>query len=134
MSNILSLIKVNLRETFDRRKFKQNKKQLSFFIYMGLLGLLFIVLSTMYSVIYGMSYIASGNLDLLYTLTISFFIVSTMVVFSSTIAKMLSIFKGNDYDLLSSMPIQKRDIVLSKVLFLYFSEVLICLVLIIPNA
>lgn len=134
MSNLLSLIKVNLRETFDKRKFKQNKKQLSFFIYMGLLGLLFIGLSTMYSVIYGMSYNASGNLDLLYTLTISFFIVSTMVVFSSTIAKMQSIFKGNDYDLLSSMPIKKSDIVLSKVLYLYFSEVLICLVLIIPNA
>ena len=111
MSNLLSLIKVNFRETFDKRKFKQNKKQLSFLIYIVIIGTLFLTLSSFYSYVYGMNYVAFNMVDQMYTLSVSFFIVSTIIVFSSSISKMQSIFVGKDYELLSAMPISKKDIV-----------------------
>lgn len=134
MSNLLTLIKVNLRETFDKRKFKENKKQQSFFIYMIIMGVLFVGVSTLYSFIYAMQYVASGNLDSLYSLTIMFFIASTLFVFSSAVSRIQSIFLGNDFELLAALPIRKRDIVAAKCFNLYLSELIVCLIALIPNA
>ena len=53
MSNLLSLIKVNLIETLDTRKMKENKgKTISFLSFILLIGLLFIGISSLYSYIY----------------------------------------------------------------------------------
>lgn len=134
MSNLTTLIKVGLRETFDKRKFKENKKQKSFFIYIILMGLLFVGISTLYSIIYAMQYVVAGNTDMLYTLSMVFFIASTFVVFSSAISRMQSIFLGNDYELLAAMPIRQRDIVAAKCFNLYLSELAVCLVTLLPNA
>lgn len=134
MSNLTTLIKVGLRETFDKRKFKENKKQKSFFIYIILMGLLFVGISTLYSIIYAMQYVVAENTDMLYTLSMVFFIASTFVVFSSAISRMQSIFLGNDYELLAAMPIRQRDIVAAKCFNLYLSELAVCLVTLLPNA
>ena len=134
MTNLLTLLKVNLRESLDKRKFKENKKQQAFFVYIIILGCLFLALSTIYSFIYGMSFKAADMLDKIYTLTLLFFGATTFVTFTSSISKMQTIFLGSDYDILSSLPIKKRDIVLSKIFNLYIVELLIVLVILIPNS
>ena len=134
MSNLFLLIKTNLRETLDKRKFKENKKQQAFFVYILIMGILFVVLSTFYSFIYAMQYVAIDRTNDIFNLSVTFFALSTFMVFTSTISKMQSIFLGNDYEILSSLPIKKRDIVLSKIFNLYIIELLICLILIIPNS
>ncbi|MBQ9900456.1 MAG: hypothetical protein IJM36_04955 [Acholeplasmatales bacterium] len=134
MSNLLLLIKTNLRETLDKRKFKENKKQQAFFVYIILMGVLFVVLSTFYSVVYAMQYVAIERTNDIFNLSVVFFALSTFMVFTSTISKMQSIFLGNDYEILSSLPIKKRDIVLSKIFNLYIIELTICLILIVPNS
>ena len=134
MTNLLTLLKVNLRETLDKRKFKDNKKQQAFIVYIILLGLLFIGVSTLYSFIYGMSFIAAGMQDKIYTLTLLFFGATTFVTFTSSISKMQTIFLGSDYDILTSLPIKKRDIVLSKIFNLYIVELIIALVVLVPNS
>ena len=134
MSNLLTLIKVNLRETLDKRKFRQNKKQQKFFAYIILMAILFILISTLYSFIYANMYKAADAIDRLFNLSLVFFGAASMMVFTSTVSKMQSIFIGNDYDILCSLPITKKDIVLSKIINLYITEVIVCLILIVPNS
>ena len=133
MTNLLTLLKVNLRETLDKRKFKNNKKQSAFLVYIILMALLFLSLSSLYSFIYGMTYTEAGMIDQLYTLSLLFFGATTFVTFTSSISKMQTIFLGSDYDILASLPIKKRDIVLSKIFNLYIVELLIALVVLVPN-
>ena len=133
MTNLLTLLKVNLRETLDKRKFKNNKKQSAFLVYIILMALLFLSLSSLYSFIYGMTYTEAGMTDQLYTLSLLFFGATTFVTFTSSISKMQTIFLGSDYDILASLPIKKRDIVLSKIFNLYIVELLIALVVLVPN-
>ena len=70
-SNLLTLLKVNIRETLDKRKFKNNKKQQTFLVYIILMALLFLGLSTFYSVIYAMNFKTAGMVDYIYTLSFS---------------------------------------------------------------
>ena len=134
MSNLLTLVKVNLRETLDKRKFRENKKQQRFIVYIILMGILFIGISTLYSFVYANMYKAAGAVDKLFNLSLVFFGAASMMVFSSTVSKMQSIFIGNDYDILCSLPVSKRDIVLSKIINLYITELIVCLILLVPNS
>lgn len=134
MSNLTTLIKVNLRETLDKRKFKENKKQQAFLVYVLLLGLLFICISSFYSFIYAIQYKEFGMVDQIFNLTLIFFIATTILTFSSTISKMQSIFMSNDYDILSALPVSKRDIVISKIINLYIIELIVALILLVPNS
>ena len=134
MTNLLTLLKVYFRESFDKRKFKQDKKQQTFLAYVLIMASVFVVLSSLYSAFYAQSYVEAGMSNKLYNLTIIFFIVSSLMVFSSSISKIGSIFLGNDYDILSAMPIRKSTIVLAKIINLYISEVVVCLILLIPNS
>lgn len=134
MNNLFTLVKTNLRETLDKRKFRQNKKQQAFFVYILLMGILFVGISVMYSFIYGIQYVLADKKDQLQNLSICFFVLATFMVFTSTISKMQSIFVGNDYDILASLPITKKDIVLSKIFNLYIIELLVCLIMIVPNS
>ena len=132
-SNLLTLLKVNIRETLDKRKFKNNKKQQTFLVYIILMALLFLGLSTFYSVIYAMNFKTAGMVDYIYTLSLLFFGATTFVTFTSSISKMQTIFLGSDYDILTSLPIKKKDIVLSKIFNLYIVELIIALVILVPN-
>lgn len=132
-NNLLTLLKVNIRETLDKRKFKENKKQQTFFVYIILMALLFLGLSTMYSILYAMPFKEAGMVDKIYSLSLVFFGATTFVTFTSSISKMQTIFLGSDYDILTSLPIKKRDIVLSKIFNLYIVELAISLVVLVPN-
>ena len=52
MSALKELIKVDLKETFDKRKFKENKKAQTFLAFAIVFGILFLGLSTLYNFIY----------------------------------------------------------------------------------
>ncbi len=134
MSNLTTLLKVNLRESLDKRKFKANKKQQAFLVYIIIMAILFIGLSTFYSIIYASSFKLEGMVDKIYTLSLTFFAAATFMTFTSSLSKMQTIFVSSDYDILSALPIKKRDIVLSKVFNLYVIELLISLVLLLPNS
>ena len=123
MNNLLELIKVDLRETLDVRKFKENQtKSISFLAFIFLMGLLFLFVSVIYNLmISAMMYEFDINLI---NSTVIMGVVATMMTLFTSIFKVKSIFVGKDYDLLRSMPIKKTDIVLSKIINLYLVELL----------
>lgn len=131
MSNVWQLIKINLSETLDKRRFKQDKAKFmasSTFLVLFFVG--FLLLSGWYSAT------LYDNYSMLnYDCRIVFFLMSAagsaLVLFSS-IFQVKSIFVGKDYDLLRSMPIKKRDIILSKLITLYVVQVIYQFMLIAP--
>lgn len=132
MNNLLELIKVDLRETLDVRKFKENQtKSISFLAFIFLMGLLFLFVSVIYNLmISAMMYEFDINLI---NSTVIMGVVATMMTLFTSIFKVKSIFVGKNYDLLRSMPIKKTDIVLSKIINLYLVELLYSAVILVPN-
>ena len=59
---------------------------------------------------------------------------ASMFIFMSTMTQARGIYIGEDYDLLSAMPIRKRDIVASKILSLYAVEWLFSAIIMIPHS
>ena len=132
MSNLFSLLKIEFSKFFTKNSFKENKaKTTSFLVILALVVILGIGISSLYSYIYGKTFIDAGIEP--YQTTIMFASVSTMIGLFSGVTQSRAIFIGNDYDFLSSLPIKKRDIVASKVLNLYAIELLFSAILMIPN-
>ena len=134
MNKLFLLLKINLRESLDKRKYKENKKQQAFIIYASLLGILMVAISGFYSFIYGRIFIAANATDNIYYLTLTFFVATSFTTFTSTISKMQTVFLGSDLEMLQALPLRKKDIVLSKIFNLYIVELLICLVILVPNS
>lgn len=132
MNSLFELIKVDLRETLDLRKFKENKtRSISFISFILLMGSLFIALSSYVS--YTMvSLYDYANINLVYPFIMASSIAS-ILCFSTSIFKVKSIFVGKDYDLLRSMPIRKGYIIASKLVSLYLIELLYAAIIAIPN-
>ena len=132
MNSLFELIKVDLRETLDLRKFKENKtRSISFISFIILMGSLFVLLSTYIS--YNMvSLYDYANISLVYPFIMASAIAS-ILCFSTSIFKVKSIFVGKDYDLLRSMPIRKGYIIASKLVSLYLIELLYAAIIAIPN-
>lgn len=131
-SNLLSLMKVDLLETLDVRKFKENKaKSTSFIVFISLIGILFVFLSVIYNLTFtGMFY------DLgvpLHYATIFFAAITALLCFTTSVFKCKSIFLGKDYEMLSSMPIKHSTIIAAKILNLYIIELLYSAIILIPN-
>lgn len=131
-SNFLELMKVDLRESLDVRKFKENKgKSLSFIALIALFVCLGLFLSTVYSLLFGTMFSSLGT-NMVYNLM---FMVGLASVFalSTAMFKIKAIFVGKDYEMLRSMPIKKTAIIASKIVNLYLIELLYSAVLLIPN-
>lgn len=132
MSNLLSLIKVDLLETLDVRKFKENKsKSISFFAFLILMIILGLFIFSIYSLMFSTLFL-QGGVDLLYALLFMGSI-GSLITFTTTIFKVKSIFIGKDYDILRSMPIKKFDIIASKIINLYIIVLLYNAVILIPS-
>ncbi len=131
MSNLFTLIKIEFSKSFSRNSIKENKaKSYSFLSILLLVVILGIVLSTTYAFIYGNVYKEAG-LEVSPVL-ILFAMAASMLSLFSGINQSKGIFIGKDYDLLSSLPIRKRDIIASKVINLYLVELLYSVIIIIP--
>lgn len=132
MSNLLELIKVDLRETLDARKFKENKgKSISFLAFISLIGMLFLGVSIIYNLMFTDMFYLMGESVAYSTIMMGF--ISSMLALSTSIFKIKSIFVGKDYDMLISMPIKKSTIIAAKIINLYLVEILYTAILMIPN-
>ncbi|MCQ2771114.1 MAG: hypothetical protein MJ236_04870, partial [Clostridia bacterium] len=133
MSNTLLLTKVFLKESLDTRKFKENKKKtLSFGAFVGLMGLLFVGLATIYALTYANMFIQAG-VDLIY-LFCMFSSISSLLILMTSITRAKGLFISKDYDLLRSMPIRKNEIVTSKLITMYLVELVYAAIIMIPCA
>lgn len=132
MNSLFELIKVDLRETLDLRKFKENKtRSISFISFILLMGALFILFSSYisYSMVSFYDYV---NISLVYPFILASAIASILCL-STSIFKVKGIFVGKDYDMLRSMPIRKGYIITSKLVSLYLIELLYGAIILIPN-
>lgn len=133
MNNLWNLIKVDLRETLDVRKFKENKgKSISFFAFLGLMLLLGLFLSILYNLMFGFMFY-EAQVNLVYsTLFMGGF--ASIISFSTSVFKVKSIYVGKDYEILRSMPIKKTTIIAAKIINLYLIELLYSAIIMLPNA
>ncbi len=118
MSNLKTILKYNLLQTFNKLfKGKKNRGNVAAFTLMGILGV--IVLAAIFYYIYLFAYIfdASGHLEGVFYLICA---VMTLVTLMSTLRKSNSIlFRMKDYDLLATLPIKSKDILVSKLISLF---------------
>ena len=140
MNNILTLLKIEFSKSFSKNSMKQNKaKSISFISIVGLVVVLGILLSSLYSYIYGQTFVEAANQQgvevsvAIVPLVILFASVTSMLTFFSGITQSRGILIGNDYDMLVSLPIKKRDIIASKVINLYLVELLYSSIIMIPH-
>ena len=131
MNAFLELVKVDLKGTFDKRKFKENKKAQTFLAFFIVFAIFFTFISFVYNFIYvGMFKMA----NLAYYMPVVFFAAfASMLTLTTSLFKIKGIFIGKDYDMLSTMPIKKSHILSSKLFSLYIVELLYSAVLMIPN-
>lgn len=132
MNNLLTLIKVNLREALDVRKFKENKnKTISFFAFLGLMLCLELFLSIVYNLMFAVLFNEAGTNLVYSTMFMGGF--ASLMTFTTSVFKVKSIFVGKDYELLRSMPIKKTTIIAAKIINLYLIELLYSAIIMLPN-
>ena len=132
MSNLGSLLKIEFGKfvsSFSNGRKKRTRPLL--YVVLGIV-IFAIAISTGYSWIILHSFVSAGMDP---APAISFFAgVTSLLVFMSAINQARGIYIGDDYDLLSSLPIRKHDIVASKVIALYLTELGFAALIMIPHA
>lgn len=129
-SNFFTLMKVDLRETLDFRKFKNDKvKATSFVTLLVFFGLLFFAISCLYNLMIVASLKETGKYEVGIVLVGA---LASVVCLSTSIFRVKSIFTGKDYEMLKTMPIKKRDIIAAKLVNLYLIETLYASIFILP--
>ena len=132
MSNLLSLLKIEFSKSFSRNSMKENKaKNTSFAVIIGIVILLGIGLSALYTYVYSMVYIEAGQS--VFPLTVLFASVASALTLFSGINQARGIFIGKDYDMLNSLPLTKKTIIAAKVINLYLVELLYSSIIMIPH-
>lgn len=131
MSNLLALVKIEFRKFLSSLTSGKKKARQTPLIYVLIgLGLLMILLSVSYSFLIIFSYKEAG-LDP--SPSVGFFAgVVSLFIFMSSMSQARSIYIGEDYDMLTTLPIRKRDIVASKVITLYAIELAFSLAIMVP--
>lgn len=131
-SNLLSLVKIEIAKFLSSFNSRGKKVSRTPILYVFLLILLFAAgLSCLYSWLVISPYVKS-EVDT--APAINFFAgISSMLIFMSAMSQARGIYIGEDYDLLITMPIKKRDIVASKILTLYGIELFFSVVVLVPH-
>ena len=124
MNNLFLLTKINLLGTFKKNS---NKGLIIFLI--AFLYLAFVIYQ-----------LGLGMIDGFIMLNIPYMFLTLFMLFSSMFILATNIFKVNgtifnfkDYDLLMSLPIKKEEIIISKILSLYFLNLLYTILFMIPS-
>lgn len=132
MSNTFELIKVFLKVRLDTRKMKKDKgKTITFGVFILLMGLLFTFISVVYNILFSMMFKEFG-LEIIHS-TIIMCGLGSLLILTTSIGQVKSIFVGKDYDILASMPLTKRQIITAKLSAFYLSEFLFSAIIMIPN-
>lgn len=128
-SNLMPLLKVSLKQSLDFRN--KNKKNISFYTPI----LLILILGSLVSGFYAYMFCDVAklmNVNLIYILYAMAGIGSLLCV-TTTLTKVKStLFGGNDYDLLASLPIKKSHIVFVKFISLYIVELMYSFIFVLP--
>ena len=114
MSNLTSLIKIELKQSFSANS---RSKKASSFVSMIFLGIILVFASA----IIGFSYCEVarlGEMEYKYINTLPF-VYSIFLIFNQSLINIKRVFIGKDFDLLESMPIKKRDIIVAKIINIY---------------
>ena len=132
MNNIFELVKVSLRETLDFRSMKKEKgKTITFGVFFLLMGAIFLFISIVYNLLFGYMF-RDFNYPIIYS-TIVMVGFASLLILTTSVPRVKSLFTGNDYDILASMPLTKKEIVASKIITFYLTEFLFSTVIMIPN-
>lgn len=126
----VSLLKVSLKQTFDLRR--KNKKNVSFIVPIVLILTLGSLLSGVYGFIFAMTFKEVGEpiKPTLYVMA-GF---ASMLALTTCIPKVKStLFGGNDYEMLASMPIKRSYIIFTKFISIYLIEFLFSFVCVFPS-
>ena len=131
-SHLSSLLKIELQKFLAG--FKGNKKKVSktplFYVFL-LIFFFGMLMSAGYTFILTIPF-TSLNVDP--SPAISMFAgITSLLIFMTTMSQARSIYIGEDYDLLSTLPIRKRDIVASKIISIYVVEFLFSFTLMVPH-
>ena len=131
-SNLLMLIQIEIKKFFSGFNSKGRKARQTPILYVGLLILFFAILASA-----GYSFLIIfpfKNQGIDPSAAVSVFAgIASLLIFMSTMSQARSIYIGDDYDLLTTLPIRKRDIVISKISTLYGVELLFSLVIMLPH-
>ena len=132
MSSFLMLTKLEFSRTFANlfnRKNRKSKPKPLLFVLLAL-GLLFVGVSFIYNfAIIGMLVYEDLPLEIGIKIFAS---LASMMTFVSSVNHSKSIYIGEDYDLLITLPLKKRDIISSKLFAFYMTELLFSAITMIP--
>ncbi|MBQ9457550.1 MAG: hypothetical protein IJU64_03465 [Bacilli bacterium] len=132
MNNLKSLIKIEFGKflsSFSSGRKKRNTPIFYIAIFVGLFGM---AMSAGYSFLILHSYV-EAKIDP--AGAVAFFAgVASLFVFMSAMNQARGIYIGDDYDLLTSLPIKRRDIVASKIITIYLTELLFSTMIMLPHA
>ena len=132
MSNVLDLCRINLKQSLDFRQLKNNKAKSGTLIgFLALMGILFLGLSTLYSVMFAMILKESNQPMLLSAFLMS--VIASFLVLTTSIMVSKANFVAKDFEMLSSMPIRKSEIITAKIINLYIIEAIYAAIIMIPN-
>lgn len=132
MSSLLSLIKIEFFKSLSSIFTSKNKTKNTSIIVVGvLLGLLFIAISCIYNFL--LVYLFNEEHMPVLNSVIVFAGLAGMLTFFSAINQSKSVYIGDDYDLLITLPLKKSHIIISKIFTLYLIELLFSALIMIPN-
>ena len=131
-SNVINLVQINLKQSLDFRSLKNNKAKSGTLIgFLILMGLLFLAISTFYSIMFGMILVESKMPLITSSLMMS--AIATVLVLTTSIMMIKVIFVAKDFEMLSSMPIKKSEIITAKIINLYIIEAIYAGIIMLPN-
>lgn len=128
-----ALFKVSLSQSFDFRR-KDKAKNASIIVPLVLIFIFGLLLSTVYSFIFGFGLYETGYQDKLNLVLYAMAGLSSMLALVNGITKVKGVlFGGNDYDLLASLPISKKSIIFVKLISLYLMQVFYTIIFVLPS-
>jgi len=120
MNSLVSLLKYNLLNSFpiiNKLNKKKNKSTKGLFALCALIYLLMFIFIVIYMFMFMSIFNEAGRPEIILLMGVT--ISSIMVFFTNLTQANSYIFRTKDYDLLMSLPIKQKDIVISKLLSLY---------------
>ena len=115
----------------NRLRYSSNKREIRRSFIIGFSWLLVIVLLITYSAIISIGFVKAGAIDILPIVSTLICSIITLVL---TFLKSTGVLFGlRDYDMIMSLPVKKSDIVLSRLTMIYFTNLLISVIVVLPT-
>ncbi|HBG4987947.1 Uncharacterised protein [Clostridioides difficile] len=115
----------------NRLRYSSNKREIRRSFVIGFSWLLVIGLLITYSAIISIGFVKAGAIDILPIVSTLICSIITLVL---TFLKSTGVLFGlRDYDMIMSLPVKKSDIVLSRLTMIYFTNLLISAIVVLPT-